>query len=78
MAAAVSAASTLRLISVPVGLLSGPAEAGLSSKLALAVAFGVLEELGGGADVATSAARLVKATGLAAVGDGTEGAETGT
>jgi hypothetical protein len=78
IAATVSAPSTLRLVSVPVGLLSGPAEAGLSGKLALAGAFGVLEELGGGADVATGAAGLVKATGLATVGDGTEGAEAGT
>jgi hypothetical protein len=78
MAAAVSAPSTLRLVSVPAGLLSGPAEAGLSGKLALAVGFGVLEELGGGAEVATGAAGLVKATDLATAGNGTEGAETGT
>jgi hypothetical protein len=78
IAVTVSAPSTLRLVSVPVGLLSGPAEAGLSGKLALAGAFGVLEELGGGADVTTGAAGLVKATGLATGGDGTEGAETGT
>jgi hypothetical protein len=78
MAAAVRPVSTLRLASGAAGLLSGPAEAGLSGKLALPGAFGVLEELGGGADVATGAAGLVKATGLATVGDGTEGAETGT
>jgi hypothetical protein len=74
MAAAVSAPSTLRLVSVLAGLLSGPAGAGLSGKLALAGGFGVLEELGGGADVATGAAGLINATGLATAGDGTEGA----
>jgi hypothetical protein len=78
MAVAVSAPSTLRLVSVPVGLLFGPAEAGLSDKLALAGGFGVLEELGGGAEVVIGAAGLLKATGLATVGDGTVGAETGT
>jgi hypothetical protein len=77
IAATVSAPSTLRLVSVPVGLLSGPAEAGLSSKLALAGGFGVLEELGVGADVGTGAAGPTKATGCATTGDGAEAAVTG-
>jgi hypothetical protein len=72
IAAAVRAPSTLRLVSIPAGLVSGPAGAPFSCKLALAGGFAAVEALGGGADLGTGPAGLAKATGLAVEGDDAE------
>jgi hypothetical protein len=70
MAAAVSAPSTLRLVSAPVALESAPG-AGFSGKLASEDGFGALEDVEVGTVAKTGAAGL-EATGLAVAGDGAD------